>query len=86
MANPKIKWNIKAFGEIAKSEEVQAALQDKVDAVLEDVGDELYKGEVSVGKNRAAGRVWTAGTHAERSNAKHNTLLTALAKLEGEAQ
>jgi hypothetical protein len=86
MATPKIKWNLKGFEEVRKSQEVKDALQDIVDDVLEDVGTELYKGEVTEGKNRAAGRVWTAGTHAERSNAKHNTLLTALAKLEGDAK
>lgn len=77
-----IKWNLKAFEEIRKSEETKALLQEVVDGVLEDVG-ELYKGEVTTGKHRAAGRVWTAGTHAERSNAKHNTLVIALAKAGG---
>lgn len=73
-----IKWNLKAFENVRKSAEVEAALQDVVDALLEQTGDDLYKGEVTSGKTRSRGTVWTAGTHAERSNAKNNTLVKAI--------
>lgn len=83
MPNPKIKWNLKAFQEIRTSDETRAVVQDVVDGILEEVGEDLYKGEVSEGGKRAVGRVWTAGTHAERSNAKHNTLVEALGNAGG---
>lgn len=76
---PKLKWNLKAFKEVRKSPEVDVALQNIVDSILGEVGADLYKGEVSEGSTRLVGRVWTAGTHAERSNAKHNTLVKAIA-------
>lgn len=82
MATVKVKWNLKAFKELRKTAEAKALLQDIVDGVLHEVGD-LYKGEVSDGTNRAVGRVWTAGTHAERSNAKHNTLVKAIGNAGG---
>lgn len=74
-----IKWNLKAFREIRTSPEVNAMLQDVVDGILDEVGDDLYKAHVTEGDKRSVGRVWTAGTHAERSNAKHNTLVKAIA-------
>lgn len=83
---PKIKWNLKAFKELRTSPDVDVALQNIVDSILNEVNtgvpageDDLYKGNVSKGKTRSVGRVWTAGTHAERSNAKHNTLVRAIA-------
>jgi hypothetical protein len=80
MAKP-IKWNLDVFKDVRKSPEVEAALQDVVDALLEQTGEDLYAGEVSAGKTRSRGTVWTKGTHAERSNAKHNTLVKALANV-----
>lgn len=86
MVKAKIKWNLKSFAEIRNCDEVKEALQEKVNAILDEINDDqLYESEVTEGKHRAAGRVWTAGTHAERSNAKHNTLIHALAAIEGDA-
>lgn len=86
MPKQNIKWNLSAFEDIRKSAEVKAALQEVVDTILDDANtdtfvngeEDLYKGAVSDGDTRSVGRVWTAGTHAERSNAKHNTLIKAL--------
>lgn len=80
MAKDNIKWNLKAFAEIRTSPEVNDMLQGVLNDIIDEVGDDLYNDEVSEGGKRSVGRVWTAGTHAERSNAKHNTLIKALSK------
>lgn len=78
--NPRMTWNIGGFKKLRKSPEMEAILQKIVDEMLNELGDG-YEGDVQQGRSRARGGVLTATQHAKRDNARHNSLLRALAKV-----
>lgn len=80
--NPRITWNIAGFKQLRKSPEMEALLQKIVDEMLNDLG-EGYEGDVELGRTRARAGVVTRTQQAKRDNARHNSLLRALAKARG---
>lgn len=82
MANPRITWNIAGFKKVRKTPEMEAFLQKIVDEMLNELG-EGYEGDVAQGRTRARAGVRTKTRQAKRDNARHNSLLRALAKARG---
>lgn len=81
MAKAKIKWNLPAFEEIRRLPEVDDVLQDAVDDVMVQVGEEHYEGGVSAGKSRSRGGVVTADYEGIKDNNENQSLLRALANV-----
>lgn len=79
MANPQIRWKMNGFKQVRKSQEMEALLQKVVDEMLNELG-EGYEGDVEEGSSRLRAGVLTATQQAKRDNARHNSLLRALAK------
>lgn len=84
MAAPRIKWNRKAFAQIRTLPEVQKHLRAIGKRIAADAGDGVEaRSGVTGGRKRARTAVITTTADAAAENAKHNTLLRALAKNDG---
>jgi hypothetical protein len=84
MAGTQIRWKMKGFKDIRKSPEMEALLQKVIDDMLNELG-EGYEGDVQEGRSRLRAGVVTATQQAKRDNARHNSLLRALAKARSES-
>lgn len=77
----RIEFNDGAISDLLKGPEVTADIQRRVNAVKQAAsgmyGATDYRGDV-IQTDRAHGAVWAGDRYAERSCAKHNTLLKAL--------
>ena len=83
----KLKFRMKGFEEIRRSDRAVSLLQSRVDAAAAEAG-EGYAGSVVQGEGRgtlgrAIGTVYTETPEAMRDNAKHNTLLEVFDRLGG---
>lgn len=76
MAN-KFKLNYSGVGQLMKSEQMQAILSEKANAIQQRCG-EGYETDVYVGKTRANAMVKATSFKAKRENMKNNTLLKAV--------
>lgn len=82
---PKIKWNIPAFEAIRRLPGVDAALQEHVSGVLDDVGTDGYVGGVEPGKSRSRGYVVTRNYSGILDNEQNASLVRALGRRMGGA-
>ena len=77
----KLEFNDNAITALLKGPEVTADIQRRVNAVQQAAssmyGASDYRGDV-IQTDRAHGAVWAGDRYAERSCAKHNTLIKAL--------
>lgn len=77
----RIEFNESAIKELLSGSATRADIQRRVDVVRQTAagmyGASNYKGDV-ITTDRAHGAVWAGDRYAERSCAKHNTLIKAL--------
>ncbi len=80
MAAPRIRWNRKAFAQIRTLPEVQKHLRSIGKKIAADAGEGVEaRSSVTGGRKRARTAVVVTTAEAAAENAKHNTLLRALA-------
>lgn len=73
-----VTWNLPAFEDIRRLPGVDEALQDCVDQVLAQTGEDGYRGDVEDGKSRSRGYVLTTSYDAMLHERWDNVLLKAL--------
>ncbi len=74
----RIEYNSPAFEAILKSPEVQAEIKRRLNAIAAAAGPGQWDVEVTVGPNRAHGRVSTGDNVARKSEARDRSLTRAL--------
>ncbi len=78
----KIKWSVRAFEELRRASEVEAALSRSADAIAAgcngSVQDDGYESSQTRGRTRSRASVITASAEAMADNAAHNTLISNL--------
>jgi len=80
MATPRIKWSRKAFAQIRTLPAVQRHLLEIGKRIAADAGEGVEaRSSVAGGRKRARTAVVVTTAEAAEENAKHNTLLRALA-------
>lgn len=87
MADFKFEVNSAGIGELMRSAEMLAIVEDAADAVAAvafEMSGHNYDADAIVGPHRAVGMVKCADAAAYYSNLKHNTLLKALGSVKSE--
>lgn len=73
----KFKMNHAGVRDLMRSEDMQAILREKAEAIKARAGDG-YEMDIHVGKNRANAMVWAESFEAKKETLKSNTLLKAV--------
>lgn len=79
MAKVRVVLNRKAVGQLLKSKEMQAILDEQASRVLASLGGG-YESEAGATEQRAKVRITAATAAARKENLENNTLLKAIGK------